>query len=171
MLEAARADHDPRSYPLLLTMLLTACRVGEALALTTDDLYADGGHRVVRLEGKGGKVRVVPITGAQAALDALLAGRTGVVFATRTGRAWAQSEAFRMVQRVAVAAGIEDADRITPHSLRHTSLTTALAEGLPVHEVQDFAGHADPRTTQRYNRARLNLERSPAHALAAIYAA
>jgi integrase len=151
--------------------LHTGARVGEALALTTGDVTAERGHRVLRLAGKGGRTRVVPLPApAAAALDAYTAGREGRVFVTATGSALAQSEAYRTVQRLARVAGIEHAGRVTPHSLRHTAATSALDAGAPLRDVQDLLGHADPRTTRRYDRSRHNLDRSPAYALAAHYA-
>lgn len=45
------------------------------------------------------------------------------------------------------------------HSLRHTFATFALEDGVPLHELQDSIGHADPRTTRRYDRARHVLAR------------
>jgi site-specific recombinase XerD len=47
---------------------------------------------------------------------------------------------------------------ITPHSLRHVLITLALAGGAPLHKVQYAAGHADPRTTERYDRRRDDLD-------------
>ncbi len=170
LLAVARED-GARSYALVSLLLHTAVRIGEALALDVTDLKIDGGYRVARVEGKGGKVDLVALGGSAAALDALVAGRTaGPVFAGPSGSAIAQSTAFREVQRLAALAGIADADRVTPHSLRHTSITGALDAGAPLHEVQDFARHADPRMTQRYNRARRNLANSPAHTLSAYFA-
>ncbi|WP_217913834.1 tyrosine-type recombinase/integrase [Miltoncostaea marina] len=49
---------------------------------------------------------------------------------------------------------------LSPHSMRHTFVTQALAAGIPLHIVQDDAGHADPRTTMRYNRARRSLDKA-----------
>lgn len=171
LLAAAKAD-STRAYALVTLLLHTAARIGETLDLTVADLGTDGGYRVARFVGKGGKVKVAPLAApVVAALDALLMGRQdGYLFTSRTGNPLAQSEAFRTVQRLALAAGIQDADRVTPHSLRHTSITAALAADAPLHEVQDFAGHADPRMTQRYNRARLNLTNSPAHRLGTYFA-
>lgn len=164
LLMAAKAE-SVRAHALVSLLLHTGCRVGEALAVTTDDIYIDGGHRVVRLHGKGGKIRVLPLAGAAGPIDELLNGREGVVFAGRISGSIAQSCAYDMIQRLAKAAGIPCAERITPHSLRHTSITAALNAGAATRDVQDFAGHADPRTTNRYDRARFNLDRSPAHAL------
>ena len=47
-------------------------------------------------------------------------------------------------------------------------MTAALEAGVPLHEVQDAAGHADPGTTQGYNRARHNLDRHATYAVTAF---
>lgn len=54
----------------------------------------------------------------------------------------------------------------SPHSLRHSYATEALRLGAALQDVQDALGHADPRTTQRYNRSRHDLDRSPNYLLA-----
>ncbi|WP_407681242.1 tyrosine-type recombinase/integrase [Pseudarthrobacter equi] len=59
------------------------------------------------------------------------------------------------VQRLARLAGIKG--RISPHSLRHTFVTLALDAGTALHDLQDSMGHADPRTTRRYDRSRHSL--------------
>ena len=86
------------------------------------------------------------------------------LFTTSTGRAWHRSEAFRTIQRLARRAGIEG--QISPHSLRHTFATIALDSGTSLHALQDSMGHADPRTTRRYDRARNNLLKSAGHDVA-----
>ncbi len=90
---------------------------------------------------------------------------------TASGRRWSAGEAFLTVRRLARGAGIANAGKITPHSLRHTFVTLAREAGVPLEDVQDAVGHADPRTTRRYDRARHNLDRSPAYALGAFLAA
>ena len=55
-----------------------------------------------------------------------------------------------------------------PHSLRHSLATEALTLGAPLQDVQDALGHADPRTTRRYDRSRNSLDRSPNYLLAAV---
>jgi integrase len=67
-----------------------------------------------------------------------------------------------MVVRIAKAAGI--ARHISPHSLRHAAITNALDAGVPLRDAQILAGHADPRTTEHYDRARGN-PRPPRRAL------
>ena len=54
---------------------------------------------------------------------------------------------------------------VTVHSLRVTALTTARERGADVLDLQDFAGHADPRTTLTYIRSRDRLSKSPAYVL------
>jgi len=79
-----------------------------------------------------------------------------------------QPAAWRLVRRLAARAGLAAAGSINPHSLRHSFVTTALESGVPLHEVQDAAGHADPGTTQGYNRARHNLDRHATYAVTAF---
>lgn len=165
----ARAEIDsPRAYALLALLAGNGLRVGEALAADVADLDVERGHRVLRIVRKGGKRATAVLAPPVAlALDRYLAGRAdGPLFTTRTGRRLDEPYVFRLVRRLAREAGITTADRLSPHSLRHTFVTLALDAGVPLHDVQDAAGHADPRTTQRYNRARHNLDRHPAYALA-----
>ena len=54
---------------------------------------------------------------------------------------------------------------VTVHSLRVTALTTARERGSDIIDLQDFAGHADPRTTQTYIRSRDRLSKSRAYVL------
>ncbi|RAM37718.1 tyrosine-type recombinase/integrase [Arthrobacter globiformis] len=68
------------------------------------------------------------------------------------------------VQRLARRVGIDG--QISPHSLRHTFATIALDSGTALHDLQDSMGHADPRTTRRYDRARNNLQKSAGYDVA-----
>ena len=73
-----------------------------------------------------------------------------------------------MVARIAHAAGIPR--HISPHSLRHAAITNALDAGVPLRDAQILARHADPRTTEHYDRARGNLDRHGVHFLTAYVA-
>ena len=66
------------------------------------------------------------------------------------------------------AAGIPR--HISPHSLRHAAITNALDAGVPLRDAQILARHADPRTTEHYDRARGNLDRHGGHFLTAYVA-
>jgi integrase/recombinase XerD len=62
-----------------------------------------------------------------------------------------------------LAAAAEIPHTISPHFLRHGFVTAALEAGVPLHRVQDAAGHRDPRTTRRYDRARGALDNHAAY--------
>ena len=68
-----------------------------------------------------------------------------------------------MVLRIPMVAGIPR--HISPHSLRHAAITNALDAGVPLRDAWILARHADPRTTQHYDRARGNLDRQGVHSL------
>src|SRR3954465_13480947 len=70
-------------------------------------------------------------------------------------------DVYRMVLRVAKVAGIPR--HISPPSLRHAAITNALDAGVPLRDAQILARHADPRTTEHYDRARGNLDRHGVH--------
>jgi integrase/recombinase XerD len=72
------------------------------------------------------------------------------------------------VRRVAHRAGI--AKRVGPHTLRHAFITAALDAGVPLRDVQEAASHADPRTTMRYDRARVSLDRHATYIVATFLA-
>ncbi len=63
---------------------------------------------------------------------------------------------LKIVQQRARRGGIPIP--ISPHALRATFITLALDGGAPLHKVQYAAGHADPRTTERYHRTKSNLD-------------
>lgn len=175
-MRAARAARGPaarRDTALLGFLAELGLRVGEALRLDLDDIRHNRGHRTVAVTGKGGKTRELPIPAPLGRdLDAYLAERgeqAGPLFTTAGGRRVDQPAVFRLVRRIARAAGIPGADQLSPHSLRHTAATAALDAGAPLRDVQDMLGHADPRTTRRYDRSRGNLDRSPVYAISGLF--
>jgi site-specific recombinase XerD len=180
LLAAADADTGPMAARNRVVIALLAdlgLRVGELVGLDLADLGTERGHRSVRFVGKGGKQRRRALTPSTAhAVDAYLAVRaaaagvaphelTGPLLVTATGARLDRHAVFRLVRRLARAAGIPAWARLSPHSLRHAFATTARAEGAPLEDVQDAMGHADPRTTRRYDRDRHNLDRDPAYAI------
>jgi integrase/recombinase XerD len=178
LLAAAHADTGPAAARTRAVVALLAdlgLRVGELVSLDCADVGHERGHRSVRFTGKGGRPRRRALTpGAVAALDDYLAQRaagagvpvaelTGPLLATAGGGRLDRHAVFRLVRRLARAAGIPAWARLSPHSLRHAFATTARAEGVALEDVQDAMGHADPRTTRRYDRDRHNLDRDPAY--------
>jgi integrase/recombinase XerD len=172
---AARAG--PRDAALTNLLLHCGLRISEALGLTMGDLSTSRGHRTARVVRKGGATHQVPLPAPAAhAVDALLADRRlaeatgGLVdaaplFVDTAGRQLDRFDAGRIVRRLARAAGLQKA--VSPHSLRHSFVTLALDAGVPLRDVQDSAGHADPKTTRRYDRGRHSLDRFAGYAVAA----
>ncbi|MFD6725884.1 tyrosine-type recombinase/integrase, partial [Streptomyces sp. NPDC060131] len=168
LLRYAEENESTRTYALLVTLATTAGRIGSVLALTVGKLGHDEGHRVADLVVKGGNTkRVVLVPLAVAAIERHLGtGRrkaSEYVFATRTGKPMDEPAAFRLIRRVAKAAGIPHHNQLSPHSLRHSYATALLSKGVPLSDVQDAMGHKDPRTTKRYDRGAGNLHRSPSY--------
>ncbi|WP_322767551.1 tyrosine-type recombinase/integrase [Frankia sp. Cr1] len=169
---ATAATDSPRAHALIGLLAGNGLRIGEALAADVADLDTERGHRVLRIVRKGGKRATVPLAPSVAAvLDVYLDGRAdGPLFTTRTGRRLDEPAVFRLIRRLARDAGIASASKLSPHSLRHSFVTLSLDAGVSLRDVQDAAGHSDPRTTRRYDRARHNLDRHAAYQLAGYLA-
>jgi integrase len=74
--------------------------------------------------------------------------------------------AWRLLRCLAAKAVPAKAESLHPHDLRHAFVTLSLDAGASLRDVQDAAGHANLRTTRRYDRARYNLDKHPTYALA-----
>jgi integrase/recombinase XerD len=158
VLDAARGDTPQalRDTALLELLYATGARISEAVDLNVDDVI-DGD--VVRLFGKGGKQRIVPLGSyARAAIDAYLV-RARPVFSLRglstpalflgsRGQRVSRQNAWLILRAVAERAnlGIE----ISPHTFRHSFATHLLAGGADVRVVQELLGHSSVATTQIY---------------------
>jgi integrase len=92
----------------------------------------------------------------------------GPIFLGRDGARLDRHAAWRIVRRFARKAGINKP--AGPHTLRHAFITAALDAGVPLRDVQEAASHADPRTTMRYDRARVSLDRHATYIVAAFLA-
>ncbi|MFG1944433.1 site-specific tyrosine recombinase XerD [Nonomuraea sp. NPDC048826] len=143
-----------RNRALLEVLYGTGARISEAVGLAVDDLEDDQ----VRLRGKGGRSRVVPLGRyARAALDAYLVrarpgllthGRgTPAVFLNARGGRLTRQGAWEVLQAAAERAGLAG---ISPHVLRHSFATHLLDGGADVRVVQELLGHASVTTTQVY---------------------
>jgi site-specific recombinase XerD len=145
-----------RDRAVLELLYATGIRVGELCGLDVDDV--DQERRTVRVLGKGGKERVVPMgRPASRALDdwlrrgrpALAAERSGpALFLGARGARLHPTTARRIVHtRVTAAEGVPD---IGPHGLRHSTATHLLEGGADLRSVQEMLGHASLQTTQLY---------------------
>ncbi len=147
---------DLRDRALLELMYACGLRASEAIGLDVADVDLDDG--LLRARGKGSKERIVPV--GQSALEAvsryLERGRPALVgqriesglFVNFRGAALTRQGLYKIVRRHAVTAGL--ADRMSPHTLRHTFATHLLAGGCDLRSVQEMLGHADVATTQLY---------------------
>lgn len=151
---------------------INALRASEAAAVRIED-YRETlrGHRVLHLVGKGNKPATMPITvPVLRVLEACRGERTTgpLILRPMSGKPVDRRDVYRMVARIAKAARIPR--HISPHSLRHAAITNALDAGVPLRDAQILARHADPRTTEHYDRARGNLDRHGVHFLTAYVA-
>ena len=143
-------------------------RRAEAAGLTMGDLSQEQGHNIAIIQhGKGDKRRMakIPVEVRRAIDEYLMAiGRLGApasapVFVRfkkgdkpkTTGLDGRDIE--RIVSGYARSLGLD----LTPHGLRASFITQALENGAKLEQVQYAAGHADPRTTERYQKRKLNL--------------
>ena len=131
-------------------------RVSEAVGLEKGSVALD--ERLVRVVGKGGKERIVPLgrPAAEAVRRYLALGRPHLdrryrpeLFLNARGGALTRAGAFLVLRRLADRAGLEPG-RVHPHLLRHSFATHLLEGGADLRSVQEMLGHADLGTTERY---------------------
>ena len=149
-----------RDRAFLELLYSSGLRVSELTGLDLDDL--DLAEGLVRVLGKGGKERVVPVgTPAREALrrwidegrPGLLAGRDaalarGALFVNYRGGRLTPRSVARRLDRWVTAAGLPR--HVHPHVLRHCFATHLLTNGADLRGIQELLGHASLSTTQRY---------------------
>ena len=153
-----------RDRALLEFLYGTGARISEATGLDVDELQLDAvpEYPVVRLIGKGGKHRVVPMGSyAVRALEAYLVrarpglaqraasrrGASPAVFLNARGGRLTRQGAWGVLHAAAARAGLPD---VSPHTLRHSFATHLLDGGADIRVVQELLGHASVTTTQVY---------------------
>jgi len=161
---------DLRDRALIATLTYSFARITAALKMKVEDLQPKGSGWRLRLHEKGGKHHVMPCHHALAeALHAYIAvagiaqDRKGWLFRTSprhsatvlTDQPMSQADAWRMIRRRAVAAGIMAP--IGNHSFRATGITAYLDNGGALEHAQSMAAHESPRTTKLYDRTKDRL--------------
>ena len=156
LISAADADTGPqrlRNAVVIRLLLHNGFRVATLCNADLKDLGVEQGHQILTVTNKGGKRYKSVVTPAtMAAIQTYLAERAteedvavgqlkGPLVATRTGKRLDQAAVLKLIQRLAKSAGIPSWSRLTPHSLRHASITHYLAAGGTLEEAQDHAGH------------------------------
>jgi len=159
-----------REHALISLLALNGLRVSEATGADIERLAVERGHRTLTILRKGGKVVTIPLAPRTArAVDlAVGEGAEGPIFCGDDGRRLDRHAAGRIVRRLAKRAGI--LKPVGPHTLRHAFITAALDAGVPLRDVQEAASHADPRTTMRYDRGRVSLDRHATYVVSAFLA-
>ena len=140
-----------RDVAVVELLYASAIRVSELCELDTGGL--DLGRRTVRVFGKGGKERVVPvgIPAVQAVARWQETGRPVLVGANSEAALFLGARGGRLdprtARRIVHALGVKDAG---PHAIRHTAATHLLEGGADLRSVQEILGHSSPATTQIY---------------------
>ena len=147
-----------RDKAMLETLYATGLRVSELVALEFSQVSLDPG--VVRVMGKGGKERLVPLgeeaieriqTYINSARAELMLNHPpcNALFVTRRGGAMTRQAFWYLIKRYAILANI-NTDMLSPHTLRHAFATHLLNHGADLRVVQMLLGHSDISTTQIY---------------------
>lgn len=167
MIEAAYHEGNPitiRDRALLELLYGSGARISEIVNLDLSDIHqiATEGNAIetLKLVGKGGKERIVPLGSyASAALQDYLtrtrpmlvmnsAKRTNALFLNQKGTRLSRQSAWQFVLNAAKAAGV--AGKVSPHVFRHSYATHLLDGGADIRVVQELLGHASVTTTQIY---------------------
>ncbi len=162
-----------RDRAIVAVLVYTAARIGAVAGLTVGSFAIADSQPILRFLEKGGKVREIP---ARSDLAAYLAS---YVDAACLREVPADSPLFRRLSRKRNAltehamtadgmgrmlkhrmAGIGLPGELSPHSFRVGAITDLLSQGVPLEDVQNLAGHADPRTTRLYDRRQKKVMRS-----------
>jgi site-specific recombinase XerD len=176
LLDAPRADRlkGKRDRAILAVLLYHALRRAELCALRVEDYAPRRGIVTLRVRGKGGKIRYVPvkpaaITRIEEYLDAAghrgdsdgplfrpVKRNDGNLNAPLSGEAIYANVVLPYAKRLGIAP-----EGFGPHALRATATTNALEHGADIAKVQKWLGHANIATTQLYDRRQSRLEDSP----------
>ena len=141
-----------RDRAIFQMLYASGMRVSELCSLNLSDVD----DQTVRVKGKGGKERLVPIAkeAIQALDNYLICRKEGSVnkilplFVTKKGRRMGRTQVWASIKYYAQCANIKK--NISPHTLRHSFATHLLDHGADLRVIQELLGHADISTTDRY---------------------
>jgi len=145
-----------RDAAMITLLYATGLRVSELVNLDIHALNVE--EQLVRVKGKGGKERLVPV--APAALELVSRymttaraefdrhGNTSAIFLTRLGRPFTRAGFWKMLKQHAAAAGLPNT--VSPHTLRHSFATHLLHGGADLRAIQEMLGHSSLSVTETY---------------------
>lgn len=142
-----------RTWTLAVVLLDTGLRIAEVLGLEREQVDLDG--LVLRVLGKGQKVRLVPISieGRKALFRWISrSDESRFVFGTKGGRQWSRRNAHRDLTALCRGLGIATA-RVNPHAFRHCFAVSYIRNGGDLYRLSRILGHASISTTQLYLRS------------------
>lgn len=145
-----------RNYAIIETLYSCGLRVSELTNLRFSNLYFEEGF--IRVEGKGSKQRLVPISEAaiskindwlyyRSQID-VKRGSEDIVFVSPRGKAISRITVFHYIKLYAEAAGIKK--EVSPHVFRHSFATHLLERGANIRVIQEMLGHEKITTTEIY---------------------
>jgi integrase/recombinase XerD len=148
---------DIRDQAVLELLYASGCRVSEASGMNIHDVNFE--MRQIKVFGKGGKERIVPIHSISiASLRAYLLHARGELAQPRTSGNWlflsnrgnrySEDAIRKMFKATQIAAGLPG--EYSPHDLRHTFASDLIEGGADLRTVQELLGHVSPSTTQIY---------------------
>lgn len=160
-----------RDYALISLLLRTGLRRVECAELRVEDFKMEQGHRIATVKhGKGNKRRTVkiPVDVYRSIEEYFIAANrdiTNLYQSVFTGvNRWKQSTdkaiGDKHIERIVKDYGEKIGVDLTPHGLRASFITLSIEGGATLLEAQYAAGHSDPRTTERYQKRKLNLDRN-----------
>ncbi len=144
-----------RDKAMFEVMYATGLRVSELVTMSLNSLEMTVGY--VRVKGKGGKERIVPVGDAakeavaaylEAGRPALLKHTTDALFLTQQGEPFTRQGFWKLLKSYLSRLNIHK--HVTPHTLRHSFATHLLEHGADLRSVQIMLGHSDISTTQIY---------------------
>lgn len=169
--------HKGTTHRLIMVMLFTlGLRRSELVGIQIHQIVEDRDHKVLRIHGKGDKVRLIPLS--ELVWEEIQAYRAHLTdndvrllpedyllqtdIKVKNTKPMDGSTIYRVIEKYARALGINKA--VSPHSCRATAISHLLDTRLtPLRDVATFAGHSNISTTERYDKRRKNLEKSAAY--------
>lgn len=159
-----------RDYTMLCILYDTGARVQELIDLTVRDIRIDS-PAVIRLKGKGGKIRFVPLMSQTQKIlnDYLLEHNLNYpeksdypLFTNRNNEKFSRAGISYIIKKYAVQLNSQDSvlcPEITPHTFRHTKAMHLLQANVNIIYIRDILGHTDVKTTEIYAHADTEMKR------------